>query len=134
MEFQLKKGYRPYEAYQYLEPGRDFKVIDWADWDWAGRNILPLDPEEEIRCRELLERTPYVSLHDHPDFTTRDMSTCEPLFDAMRTGRDRCGYEALAYSCLLYTSAGRSPHPHRRGRGAAPQGLHRRQRHRLPHR
>ncbi len=32
MEFQLKKGYRPYEAYQYLEPGRDFKVIDWADW------------------------------------------------------------------------------------------------------
>lgn len=26
------------------------------------------------------------------------MSTCEPLFDAMRTGRDRCGYEALAYS------------------------------------
>ena len=98
MEFQLKKGYRPYEAYQYLEPGRDFKVIDWADWDWAGRNVLPLDPEEEIRCRELLERTPYVSLHDHPDFTTRDMSTCEPLFDAMRTGRDRCGYEALAYS------------------------------------
>ena len=98
MEFQLKKGYRPYEAYQYLEPGKDFKVIDWADWDWAGRNTLPLNPEEEIRCRELLERTPYVSLHDHPDFTTRDMSTCEPLFDAMRTGRDRCGYEALAYS------------------------------------
>ena len=57
-----------------------------------------MNPEEEIRCRELLERTPYVSLHDHPDFTTRDMSTCEPLFDAMRTGRDRCGYEALAYS------------------------------------
>ena len=77
MEFQLKKGYRPYEAYQYLEPGRDFKVIDWADWDWAGRNILPLNPEEEIRCRELLERTPYVSLHDHPDFTTRDMSRSE---------------------------------------------------------
>ena len=86
MEFQLKKGYRPYEAYQYL------------DWDWAGRNVLPLNPEEEARCRELLERTPYVSLHDHPDFTTRDMSTCEPLFDAMRTGRDRCGYEALAFS------------------------------------
>ena len=50
MEFQLKKGYRPYEAYQYLEPGKDFKVIDWADWDWAGRNVLPLNPEEEARC------------------------------------------------------------------------------------
>ena len=78
MEFQLKKGYRPYEAYQYLEPGKDFKVIDWADWDWAGRNVLPLDPEEEARCRELLERTPYVSLHDHPDFTTRDLTPCAP--------------------------------------------------------
>lgn len=100
MEFQLKKGYRPYEAYQYLEPGKDFKAIDWADWDWAGRNVLPLNPEEEARCQELLARTPYISLHEHPDFTTRDMSTCEPLFDAMRTGRDRCGYEALAYSHL----------------------------------
>ena len=41
MEFQLKKGYRPYGAYQYLEPGRDFKVIDWADWDWAGQETSP---------------------------------------------------------------------------------------------
>ena len=64
----------------------------------TGRNVLPLNPEEEARVAELMAKTPYVSLHDHPDFTTRDMSTCEPLFDAMRTGRDRCGYEALAYS------------------------------------
>lgn len=100
MEFRLKKAYRPYEAYQYLEPGKDFQVIDWADWDWCGRNVLPLEADEEARCRKLLERVPYLSLHDHPDFTTRDMSTCEPLFAAMRTGRDRCGYEALAYSHL----------------------------------
>lgn len=100
MEFRLKKGYRPYEAYQYLEPGKDFKIIDWADWDWAGRNAIELNEEEEARCGELLAKYPYISLHDHPDFTTRDMSTCEPLFDAMRTGRDRCGYEALAYSNL----------------------------------
>ena len=100
MEFQLKKGYAPYEAYQYLEAGKDFKVIDWAQWDWAGRNVLELNEEEEARCQELLKKYPYISLHDHPDFTTRDMSTCEPLFDAMRTGRDRCAYEALAYSNL----------------------------------
>ena len=81
---RLKKGYRPYEAYQYLEPGKDFKIIDWADWDWAGRNAIELNEEEEARCGELLAKYPYISLHDHPDFTTRDMSTCEPLFDAMR--------------------------------------------------
>ena len=100
MDFTQKRGYRPYEAYQYLEPGRDFKVIDWADWDWAGRHVIELSEEDEARCRELLAAHPYISLHDHPDFTTRDMSTCDPLFDAMRTGRDRCGYEALSYSHL----------------------------------
>ena len=100
MEFKQKKGYRPYEAYEYLEPGKDFPVIDWADWDWAGRHVLELSAGEEDRVAELLERFPCISLHDHPDFTTRDMSTCEPLFDAMRSGRDRCGYEALSWSNL----------------------------------
>lgn len=100
MEFVKKSGYQGYEAYQYLEPGKDFRIIDWADWDWAGRHVLPLSDEEEARVQKLLARYPYISLHDHPDFTTRDMSTCEPLFQAMREGRDRCGYEALAYSNL----------------------------------
>lgn len=100
MEFKLKKGYTPYEAYQYLTPGCDFKAIDWADWDWAGRYVLPLDTAQETRVAGLIEKYPCISLHEHPDFTTRDMSSCEPLFDAMRTGRDRCGYKALAYSHL----------------------------------
>ena len=100
MEFKQKPAYRPYEAFSYLEAGRDYKQIDWADWDWAGRRVLELSPEEEARCSELLRKYPFISLHEHPDFTTRDMSTCEPLFDAMRNGRDRCGYEALSYSHL----------------------------------
>ncbi len=98
MNICQKKGYKPYEAYQYLEPGKDFKMIDWADWDWAGRHVLPLSGEQEARLVRLLDRYPYISLHDHPDFTTRDMTGCELLFDAMRAGRDRCGYEALSWS------------------------------------
>ena len=100
MKMEYKRGYRPYEAFSYLEPGVDYKVIDWADWDWAGRHVIELDAAQEARVERLLREHPYVSLHDHPDFTTRDMTTCEPLFDAMRAGRDRCGYEALAYSHL----------------------------------
>ena len=100
MKMEYKRGYRPYEAFSYLEPGVDYKVIDWADWDWAGRHVIELDAAQEARVERLLREHPYVSLHDHPDFTTRDMTTCEPLFDAMRSGRDRCGYEALAYSHL----------------------------------
>ena len=100
MKMEYKRGYRPYEAFSYLEPGVDYKVIDWADWDWAGRHVIELDAAQEARVERLLREHPYVSLHDHPDFTTREMTTCEPLFDAMRAGRDRCGYEALAYSHL----------------------------------
>ena len=100
MKMEYKRGYRPYEAFSYLEPGVDYKVIDWADWDWACRHVIELDAAQEARVERLLREHPYVSLHDHPDFTTRDMTTCEPLFDAMRAGRDRCGYEALAYSHL----------------------------------
>ena len=54
MNFRQKKGYRSYDAYQYLEPGKDYKVIDWADWDWAGRHVLPLSDEEEARLARLL--------------------------------------------------------------------------------
>ncbi len=100
MEMKQKSGYRGYQAYSYLEAGKDYKDFEWADWDWAGRHILPLSDEEEARLAGLLAGSPYISLHEHPDFTTRDMSSCTPLFDAMRTGRDRCGYEALSWSSL----------------------------------
>ena len=49
MKMEYKRGYRPYEAFSYLEPGVDYKVIDWADWDWAGRHVIELDAAQEAR-------------------------------------------------------------------------------------
>ena len=98
MAFSQKRGYKPYKPYSYLEEGKDFPYIEWSDWDWAGRHVLPLTEEEEARYLDLVTGVPMISLHEHLDFTTKDMSTVKPLFDAMRSGRDHCGYEAISYS------------------------------------
>ena len=99
MLFKQKAGYRPYEPYSYLEAGKDYPVFEWFRWDWAGRHIIELNGEQEAMCEEIFTKYPYVSVHDHPDFTPADM-TLSNFYDSQRQGRDRCGYEALSYSNL----------------------------------
>ena len=50
--------------------------------------------------KEILEKYPYVSVHDHPTFFPKTMGTARDINDAMRAGRQFC-------SCLLYTSSAR---------------------------
>jgi len=47
MKFKQKPAYKGYTAYDYLEPGKDYKDFEWAQWDWAGRHVVELDPEQE---------------------------------------------------------------------------------------
>ncbi|WRS28676.1 membrane dipeptidase [Oscillospiraceae bacterium MB08-C2-2] len=99
MEVIQKKGYRPYQPYSYLEAGKDYPVIEWFQWDWAGRHIIELSQEQEAFYREIIKKHPYISVHEHPDFTPCDLSL-ESFYAAQRQGRDWCGYEALSYSNL----------------------------------
>ena len=98
MEFVQKPGYHGYKAYSYLEAGKDYKDFEWADWDWAGRHVIELADEQEAMVKEILEKHPYISLHDHPTFYPKDMSSVDHIYDSMRQGRAGCGYEALSYS------------------------------------
>ena len=98
MEFVQKPGYHGYKAYSYLEAGKDYKDFEWADWDWAGRHVIELADEQEAMVKEILEKHPYISLHDHPTFYPKDMSSVDHIYDSMRQGRAVCGYEALSYS------------------------------------
>jgi membrane dipeptidase len=100
MEFKQKPAYKGYRAYQYLEAGKDYKDFEWADWDWAGRHVIELSNEQEAMVSEILAKYPYISLHDHPTFYPKDMSSADHIFDSMRQGRAVCGYEALSYSNL----------------------------------
>ena len=56
MEYKMKPAYKGYKAYEYLEEGKDFPKFEWADWDWAGRQVVELEPEQEARVAELLAK------------------------------------------------------------------------------
>ena len=99
MEIKQKKGYDGYQPYSYLERGVDYPAIEWSQWDWAGRHIIELNEEQEAMYEEIIAKYPYISVHEHPDFTPADMSL-ENFYASMRQGRDWCGYEALSYSNL----------------------------------
>ena len=98
MDLKKREAYHGYEAYSYLERGVDYPAVEWAQWDWAGRHVVDLDPAEEERVARILADNPFVSLHEHPTFYPADMSSMNSIYDAMRDGRQACAYEALSYS------------------------------------
>lgn len=100
MELKKREAYKGYQSYSYLEAGKDYPKMEWADWDWAGRNIVELSEEQEAMVEEILKKYPYISVHDHPVLFPKNVTTAGDIFDAMRTGRQFCSYEALAYSNL----------------------------------
>ena len=98
MEYKMKPAYKGYKAYEYLEEGKDFPKFEWADWDWAGRHVVELEPEQEARVAELLAKYPYVSVHEHPTLFPKDVTSKQNIDNVMRNGREMTAYEALAYS------------------------------------
>ena len=92
------KKYDGYKAFQYLEPGRDYKefklrkaIID--DW-WEP---VSLDKSEEERFEDVMEKKVVIDLHAHPDIGPEDM---EKVREMDREGRNFLAYEALAISGL----------------------------------
>ena len=92
------KQYDGYKAYQYLEPGRDYRefklrkaVID--DW-WEP---VPLSKTEEERFEEIMTKSIVMDLHAHPDISPEDPYEIRELD---KEGRNFIAYEALAMSGL----------------------------------
>ena len=92
------KKYSGYKAYQYLEPGKDYKefnlrkaVID--EW-WEP---VPLSKTEEERFEEIMEKNIVIDLHAHADLAPEDLSQG---LEYDREGRRFLAHEALATSGL----------------------------------
>jgi membrane dipeptidase len=92
------KKYGGYKAYQYLEPGRDYRefklrravIPEW--WE-----PVPLSKTEEERFEKVMESSVVIDLHAHPDISPEN-SLENRDFD--REGRNFLAYEALAASGL----------------------------------
>ncbi|KON29885.1 diguanylate cyclase [miscellaneous Crenarchaeota group-15 archaeon DG-45] len=90
------KRYSGYRAYQYLEPGLDykpFKLRSWFKEEWA--YAVPLSKAEEERVDEIFEENIIVDLHEHPCLFPDDIGEASEL---SREGREFMAYEALSLS------------------------------------
>jgi len=94
----INKKYDGYEAYQYLEKGKDYKAFKFPKG--VGRvpeYYLPLNAEQEKRAAEIAEKYIFISLHEHPVFFPEDLGQ---IFEYNREGRQAAAYEALSKSYL----------------------------------
>jgi len=91
-----KKRYSGYRAYQYLEPGLDYRPFQLRSWfkdEWA--YTVPLSKVEEERVEEFMEGNIVVDLHEHPCLFPEDIGEASEL---SREGREFTAYEALSLS------------------------------------
>ena len=92
------KKYTGYKAYDYLEPGIDYKEFKFREAtpkDWA--YLVPLSKTEEERVEEIKEKNIIIDLHEHPVRYTAEQRDSLAL---NREGRDFLAYEALSRTGL----------------------------------
>jgi len=93
----IKTAYKGYKAYSYLEPGVDYPVYEFADWNWTGGYTVPLGPAQEERVARLVRDNIFIALHEHPTYFPRNI---EETKEYNHEGREFCAYEALAASTI----------------------------------
>lgn len=91
--------YTGYRAYDYLEPGVDYRAFEYAKQigrvpPYAG---LELTTDQAERATRLLAEETVISLHEHVQVFPEDMGR---LREHIRQGREPTGYEGLARSGL----------------------------------
>jgi len=113
----LKKRYRGYKSFSYLEAGTDYKVFDLAD-ELARVPSAPveLSDAEESRVRGLVDANLLVSMHEHlgvfpdrieetPEYARHGrMSTA---FDGLAASYWDCVFDNLMDGiCMIHSSSG----------------------------
>lgn len=87
-----------YRSFQYLEPGRDYRLFQLADQ--VGRvepYRVPLSEAEEDRVARLIDSSVVLSLHEHTGVFPADIRETP---EYVRHGRMATAFEGLKASCL----------------------------------
>ena len=92
------KVYKNYRAYQYLEPGIDYKEFKLRratipEWEY----IVPLSKSEEERFERFVEKNIIIDLHEHPCLYPEDLNDSPELTPE---GKQFLAHEALSKSGL----------------------------------
>ncbi|MHB1654528.1 MAG: dipeptidase [Desulfitobacteriaceae bacterium] len=94
----MKKGYKGYKSYQFLQKNIDYQGFKLADEVKRVEPYrIPLTYAQENRAAEIIDKNLIISLHDHPTIMPDDINA---LMDYEREGRESTAFEGLAYSCL----------------------------------
>jgi membrane dipeptidase len=91
------KKYNGYRAFDYLEPGFDYKEFKLVEHPRLEPYYVPLSKVEEERYQDLIEKLTLVDLHEHPVLWPDNMRDVPELH---RLGRQFTAYEALSKSHL----------------------------------
>jgi len=92
------KRFDGYQAFQYLEPGVDYRPFKLAKQ--LGRvepYVVEVSEAQEERVQRLLRENLVISLHEHPEIFPEDP---QEFLEYSREGRGFIAYEALAQSGL----------------------------------
>ncbi len=89
-------GSSDYQAFDYLEAGRDYRAFDLAaELDRVPPDIVPLDDAAEERADRLGQDLLMISMHDHPNVFPDDITQAP---DYVREAHVATAYEGLAHS------------------------------------
>lgn len=90
------KRYDGYKAFQYLQPGLDYKEYKLVPgFNRVPPYFVPLSRDEDERFEEFIEKNIIIDLHEHPVLWPEDMSQA---MEFQQMGRDFTAYEALSVS------------------------------------
>lgn len=93
----IKKAYKGYKAYEYLEKDKDFQAVEATNGDLrVPEYLIPLDKIQEKRVLKLAEEKIFIALHDHPELFPNDIS--KDMATYRKAGRRIIAYEALSKS------------------------------------
>lgn len=94
----MKKGYKGYSSYQYLEKNKDYRDFKMAEEvNRVEPYDLKLTGREDNIFDEIVKENLIINLHEHPTVIPEDL---DQLHEYEKQGREVTGFKALADSII----------------------------------
>ncbi|MFW6381636.1 MAG: dipeptidase, partial [Bacillota bacterium] len=94
----MKKAYKGYKSFDYLEKGVDYRYFKLAaEVERVPSYQVSLSRQQEEKFNNFIKDNLIISLHDHPTIMPEDLSQ---LHEYEKQGREFTAFAGLAHSCL----------------------------------